>query len=130
MNGQLIAGATSQNYTPTQSGIYVVRITDANGCVYEYSPGYNFTSATGIKQIEKTEYSIYPIPSTGLINISDVSMSGKRFEIYVYDVNGRLLVQNKTIYQLNLSEFGNGIYTIVIKPENAEVIRHKVIISQ
>ena len=47
MNGQLIAGATSQNYTPTQSGIYVVRITDANGCVYEYSPGYNFTSATG-----------------------------------------------------------------------------------
>ena len=42
MNGQQIAGATAQTYTPTQSGNFVVRITDSNGCVYRYSTTYVF----------------------------------------------------------------------------------------
>ena len=44
-NGQLITGANSINYTPTKDGIYVVRITDNNGCVYRYSAGYKFKSS-------------------------------------------------------------------------------------
>lgn len=43
LNGDAISGATSQTYTPTASGKYVVRITDANGCVYQYSLGYSVT---------------------------------------------------------------------------------------
>jgi hypothetical protein len=48
MNGDLIAGEISQTYTPTQSGNYVGRITDANGCVYRYSPTFKFTAPTAI----------------------------------------------------------------------------------
>jgi hypothetical protein len=42
MNGNLLTGETNQMLMPTQSGTYVVRITDANGCVYRYSPGHKY----------------------------------------------------------------------------------------
>lgn len=131
LNGQPIVGATNQSYTPTQSGIYLVRITDANGCVYQYSTGYNFTFVTGVNElIQNANFSIFPNPSTGIVNISDVDLTGKRFDVFVYDAVGRLLVQNKTIYQLDLSEFGNGVYYISITPENSKTINSKIIIAK
>ena len=48
MNGDLIAGANAQTYTPTQSGAFVGRITDANGCVFRYSPTFRYAMTTAI----------------------------------------------------------------------------------
>ncbi|MCK6648377.1 MAG: aryl-sulfate sulfotransferase [Bacteroidia bacterium] len=130
LNGQPIAGATNQSYTPTQSGIYLVRITDANGCVYQYSQGYNFAVPTGINELEELTFNIFPNPSSGIVNIQDTFSTGKRFDIFVYDALGKLVLQNKTVYQLDLSEYGNGMYTIAIQPENAKPIHTRVIISK
>ena len=131
LNGQQIAGETNQSITPTQSGIYLVRTTDANGCVYQYSTGYNFSLSTGINDdLQDTKFNIYPNPSNGIINIEDTYLTGKRFELFVYDAVGRLIIQNKNIYQLNLAEFGNGIYYITIQPENAKIINTKIILSK
>ncbi len=130
LNGQPIAGATNQSYTPTQSGIYLVRITDANGCVYQYSQGYNFAIPTGINELEEITFYIFPNPSSGIVNIQDTFSTGKRFDVFVFDALGRLVLQNKTLYQLDLSEYGNGIYTISIQPENAKPIHTRVIISK
>ncbi len=44
LNGQELKGETSQTLTPTIDGIYVVRITDINGCVYRYSKGFTYKS--------------------------------------------------------------------------------------
>ena len=131
LNGQQIPGATAQNYTPSQSGIYLVRVTDANGCVYQYSAGYNFSLTTGISENDKTTFEVYPNPSTGIININETKKSGKHFEVMVYDVTGKLLVKNRTIYQLNLSEFGKGLYSVVILPENSKEIKNfKIVITE
>ncbi|MFN8164682.1 MAG: aryl-sulfate sulfotransferase [Bacteroidia bacterium] len=118
MNGQKLAGETAQTYTPTQDGIYLVRTTDANHCVYVYSSGYHFTLSTGVKETSATDFSVYPNPSNGIVNISEEKLSGKHFEVKVYDSTGRLLVSNRTLYQLDLAEFGSGLYHIVILPEN------------
>ncbi|MBL7888219.1 MAG: aryl-sulfate sulfotransferase [Bacteroidia bacterium] len=130
LNGQPIVGATNQSYTPTQSGIYLVRITDANGCVYQYSQGYNFAVPTGINELEELTFNIFPNPSSGIVNIQDTFSTGKRFDIFVYDALGKIVLQNKTLYQLDLSEYGNGMYTIAIQPENAKPIHTRVIISK
>lgn len=130
LNGQQIVGANSQSFTPTQSGIYLVRITDSNGCVYQYSKGYNYSLSTAIQELENTYFTVFPNPSSGIISIQDKNLTAKRFELYVYDAVGKLLIQNKTIYQLDLSEFGNGIYYLTIKPENSNAINTKVIISK
>ncbi len=131
LNGQQIAGEINQNYTPTQSGIYLVRTTDVNGCVYQYSEGYNFNLTTGINAtLQDVNFNIYPNPSSGIVNIEDTYLTGKRFELFVYDAVGRIIIQNKNIYQLNLAEFENGIYYITIKPENAKIINTKIILSK
>jgi hypothetical protein len=126
-NGQPISGATAQGYTPTQTGIYLVRTTDANGCVFQYSQGYFYQINTGLTEDYKTIFAIYPNPSNGIINISDESLSGKHFEVFVYDATGKLIIQNRTLYQLNLTEFGKGVYMVRIKPENEEGQSFKVI---
>lgn len=41
-NGNLIQGANAQTYIPMDSGIYLVRITDSIGCVFQYSKGIKF----------------------------------------------------------------------------------------
>ena len=130
LNGQAIPGATSQTYSPTQSGIYLVRTTDSNFCVYEYSLGFNFVLTTGLQTTQDVKFDIYPNPSNGLVYIQDEKFSGKRFEIFVYDVNGKLVLKNKTIYQLNLRDFGSGIYQVMIVPENAPAISRKIVITE
>lgn len=129
-NGQPISNATNQTYTPTQNGIYLVRITDSNGCVYQYSLGYTFTGTTGIDEQSAPVFKVYPSLTTGLVNISEPAQAGTRFDLFVYDAQGRLLVQNKTLYQLDLTEFGNGIYYIVVKPENNDPVTTKIVLTK
>lgn len=49
-NGIKIENATSQTYTATEPGFYVVRVNDANGCagIYSYSNGIVFTPLANI----------------------------------------------------------------------------------
>ncbi len=128
-NGQLIPGETNQNITPTLDGIYLVRITDNNGCVYQYSKGYHFTTATGIKENTKSTFNVFPNPSSGIVNISELENSGKQFELEVFDMMGKKILNNKTIYQINLKEFGSGIYTVQIKQSNNKADVFKIIIT-
>jgi hypothetical protein len=130
LNGQQIAGANSQSFTPSQSGIYLVRITDANGCVYQYSQGFNFSTTTGIETISGINFDVYPNPSNGIVFIQDAEKNGERFEVLVYDTNGKLILKNKTLYQLNLREFGSGIYQVTIIPEHSPVVGRKIVITE
>ena len=43
LNGQVISGAISMSYFPKVSGVYIVRTTDQNGCVFQYSKGIKIT---------------------------------------------------------------------------------------
>jgi len=128
MNGQLIAGATSQTYTPTSDGIYLVRITDANGCVYEYSTGYHFTmSSIGITENTlSNNISIYPNPLTGIVNFDNTYLSGKNYEVSVYDIVGKLILKEKNTNKINLSQQMNGVYFITIAVEKGETITKKI----
>ena len=130
LNGVLLLGETNQTITPSQDGIYLVRITDSNGCVYQYSKGYHFTTATGITEIKKSTFSIYPNPSTGIVHISDLENSGQQFELNIFDATGRLLLTNKTLYQVDLSEYGKGVFTIQIKQENVAPVNYKVLVIE
>jgi len=127
LNGQQLPGETNQSYTPSQGGIYVVRITDANGCVYQYSLGYTFT--TGIQQTSiLNSVKVYPNPSTGIINLHD----GKNteFEVSAYDASGKLVLKTKTATGIDLSSFDNGMYLLKITSAANETGFSKVYISK
>lgn len=116
INGTLLAGETGQTYTPSQSGIYVVRITDDNGCVYEYSAGYHYTyAATGITAVAmQNSISVFPNPSGGIFTISDQAIRTQEYEVNVCDAFGRLLLQQKDQNTIDLSAYSNGIYFVSI----------------
>lgn len=117
LNGALIAGETNQTITPAQSGIYVVRITDANGCVYEYSPGYfyDISTGSGVKHDNTSYFNLYPNPSTGIVNFSGLRPND---EVYIYDAVGKLLIKDKSPETIDLSNFENGIYIVNIISDN------------
>ncbi|MCB0397478.1 MAG: aryl-sulfate sulfotransferase [Flavobacteriales bacterium] len=130
LNGQPISGATNQTYTPVENGIYVVRVLDAKGCVYTYSTGFNYLF-TGVDQpLEQVDFTFYPNPTTGLVHIKDTRLSGKRFDLYVMDATGRKVLQNKNLYQVDLSEYENGVYTIFIQPEGAQPVYERIVLTR
>ncbi|MCX6295845.1 MAG: aryl-sulfate sulfotransferase, partial [Bacteroidetes bacterium] len=107
LNGVQIAGATNQTYTPSTSGIYVVRITDINGCVFEYSLGYNFTIATGINETSlENNINIYPNPTNGIVNIDASIYAGNNYEVTIFDVVGKLISKVTNATFVDLSSFG------------------------
>lgn len=123
VNGNLIPAATNQSYTPIQSGIYVVRTTDVNGCVNVYSAGFAFGNiTTSIAKSSHDELNIYPNPSTGIFKISELKQP---FELTVFNLLGQhILTSNSNTF--DLSNYNEGIYIVRIELENKEIITKKI----
>jgi hypothetical protein len=129
-NGALISGATSQNYTPAQSGIYVVRTTDVNGCVYVYSTGYNYSISTAVDELEGKHISIYPNPSTGIVDVDLNYLNPKKLIIIVYDVLGNKVLEKENYWRIDLSQLTNGIYNMSIALDDKKPVYKKIILSK
>ena len=129
-NGTLINGATSQNYTPTQDGIYVVRTTDANGCVNVYSKGYAYSTTTAIEELEGKNISIFPNPSAGIFDIDLNYSNPNKLIVVVYDVFGKEVFAFKDRSRIDLTDFANGVYTIAISLDDKKSVYKKVVVSK
>lgn len=119
LNGQQIAGATSQTYTPTNSGIYLVRITDNNGCVYQYSKGFKYTqSAAGLNEIDLSDaITAYPNPTDGYINLKNTQVFGKEFAVQVSDQSGKVIFSQMNSTFIDLSTMSNGVYYLSVQSD-------------
>lgn len=130
LNGDLIAGATSQNYTPSQNGIYVVRITDANGCVYAYSKGYSYSTTASLNEyIETTSVSVYPNPSSGIIDIDLNYQNVTELFVTVYDTFGKLILTSENNSRIDLSTLPNGVYTLAIAIDKKKPAYKKIVLN-
>jgi hypothetical protein len=126
LNGNLIVGATSQDYTPTQDGMYVVRITDVNGCVNQYSEGYYYQSAVGVNEIASANgLNIFPNPSSGIFTL-DYSNLGKDYTVSVYSAVGNLVKEIKNSATIDMSSFGSGIYYVSITSQHQAILNKKI----
>ncbi len=117
LNGQLLAGETAQTITATSDGVYVVRITDSNGCVYQYSKGFlkgTIPTPTGIQeQAVTSDLLIYPNPGQGLVHL-EYPETGRTKDIRVYDVYGRQVFQVKDQNTVDLTGMAQGVYYITV----------------
>lgn len=83
----------------------------------------------GVNEIKTNQFSVYPNPSNGIINID----SGENIdEIRVYDVSGKLIQSEKFVsknkVQLDLNGFPKGLYIINLIIGNSQK-SHKVILK-
>lgn len=80
----------------------------------------NNVEINGIK-----DFDIYPNPCKGLLHLkSDESLQNKSVEIF--NTNGQILYKNtmnKPISQINISDFGQGVYFIKIISENGIIVK-------
>ncbi|MFM9051300.1 MAG: T9SS type A sorting domain-containing protein, partial [Bacteroidota bacterium] len=130
LNGQLLNGETGQSLNALQSGIYVVRTTDANGCVFQYSSGFNYQLSTSTDHsVDEKIFSVYPNPTTGVVNIKDGSRFGYNFEVEVFDFSGRCVLRNRNIYSIDLREYGPGSYAVRILPVGGMDVTFKICVA-
>ncbi|TAL60006.1 MAG: T9SS type A sorting domain-containing protein [Bacteroidetes bacterium] len=114
LNGNLISGATNQNYNAVQNGLYTVCVTDANGCSSCSAP-YNYTGTGITENNNANDISVYPNPGNGIFT---VTAAGYKYEIEIYNIMGEKIFQS-VIQQLNnsLIDFSSqpdGIYFLNI----------------
>jgi len=120
LNGDAIPSATNQAVLPVQDGMYLVRITDVNGCAFFYSSGmfYSIPVPTGLAGLsaELNKIQLYPNPSNGRVYIN-MNRLVENFEVEVRSASGQLILKDKNNSLIDLGEVSNGIYFITIITE-------------
>ena len=130
---------TGSQTTDTATGLcigntYTVTVTDANNCTANNT--VTITAPTGVTQLQGTsEIKVYPVPTTGNLNIS---ISGSSFipqSVSVFDMTGRTLFEQKismtsNILTINLSTLEQGTYILkLISTSNEEKLERVTIVK-
>jgi len=130
MNGSAIAGATSQSYTPTQSGKYLVRITDANGCDYYYSKTYSYSTVdvnTGLLKVSLDQIlQVFPNPAKESIHIQLSEFSTEGYDVQLFDIAGKMYVSGRNKTEINTEAFPAGLYILSVKTDEGLRVNKKI----
>ena len=128
LNGTPITGATSQTYTITQSGNYVVITHDANGCKAT-SIQYIFTYVNGIATIgADLGVKLYPIPNQGSFIVEGTGITDA--DLAIYDMYGQKMYQQKLTTdhtQISNSNLSPALYFVTItEGSNTQTIKMQI----
>jgi hypothetical protein len=121
-------GFTSQQINVTQNGCYSVKITDANGC-----SALSDTSCvyiTGINDFENQSIFCYPNPTSGILHIDFETQAGGE-SIIILDIAGKICYSGLIMHsnnQINLNQLKQGMYFILIRDTNNNIIATRKIV--
>jgi hypothetical protein len=132
-NNNLIVGATSQSYTPTQNGAYYVVITDTNGCTSFSSP-FSILDV-GIAEQQLLLLNVYPNPNTGTF-VVNTARNGQGGVLEVLASDGHLVFSQRlqaagTASELiTLPETAAGIYLLQLRLDDGSRITKRLVIER
>jgi len=92
----------------------------------------NVSPCAGINEAVANSISVYPNPTSGLVNVILTSELSKNSTIEVYDAIGKLVVKQVLTNEtnaVNISNLTNGIYTFKIV-NNSNLIKIGKIVKQ
>lgn len=114
LNGNTIAGATTQNYTPTQNGNYYV-VTTENGC-----PSANSNTVTvlnvGVEDLAKLNIHVFPNPTSNFVFINSSTTALSRYELV--DHIGSVIYGEKLSaldHRIDVSSLAVGVYYLRVE---------------
>jgi hypothetical protein len=119
-----ITGQTNKSFAPSTSGRYAVRITK-NGCV-DSSNCFNIVKLSINNNIQD-KITIYPNPANNYIEITNCP---KEATIKIYSALGQQVEYIKlSESKINISNFYNGTYLLIIQDKNDVVIYKQTLIK-
>ncbi|PXX96833.1 hypothetical protein DF185_19520 [Marinifilum breve] len=129
LNDEILAGKTSQEFTPEQDGNYTVEVWNQYGCKSERSEAVEVI-LVGIEDLIKENISIYPNPTKGkvVIDLSNNFDYSTNIQLKLFDANGKLIIQQKLnpITTIDLSSYSAGLYFIHFINQG-EIVSFKII---
>jgi hypothetical protein len=111
-NGQPINNATGQTYTAVSSGNYTVQVTYNNGCSAISDPA-TITIPTGIDEIAAATLKVYPNPATDVLTVDGLPGNIANL-LQVYDLAGKLILQQAESNKINIAELATGTYILQV----------------
>jgi len=134
LNGVLIAGATTQFYTPVETGFYTVEVTNEAGCSTISDYIYFVISGIGDHSAGNT-LNIYPNPNHGVFTLSFTSENLREISVQIYSQHGQLMLDELLfddkgyfIHLFDLHGFARGIYIVRIT-SSMDVINERIIVK-
>ena len=133
LDGVLIPNETSQNYNATQIGNYTVIVT-VGGCSSLESTPINITTVGIGQSVNDSFFIVYPNPSQGNFDVSFSVILKASYKLELKNTLGQIIYQETLndflglfSKQLDISQFGKGIYMISLTNSNKETIKKVVI---
>lgn len=126
--GNVIPGATGQEYQATEEGIYWTVVT-LNGCSSDES-NHIEVIFTGLDEPGGTHVSVYPVPNKGKFTVSVENVEEETYTIFIYNEIG-IEVYKKADFQvignarlfIDLVNPSNGMYTMLLAGERRTITR-------
>lgn len=123
LNGTLIAGATSQTYTPLVSGIYRVDVTANTGCISK-SDDFSFVlPAKGTGDGSDISLAVFPVPASTKLNIAFVASKNEPLTLMIKNSIGQSVYTSTQ--QITAGPF-NTILNIATIPDGAYFLQLKI----
>lgn len=112
LSGQEIPGATDQDYFPLVIGSYKVQIADDDGCE-NISDAYWFEFVGEGEPIADEKFVVYPVPSTGRI---EILLPANSHLLKLYDLNGKeiLVKEIHALKRVQLDVSKKGVFVLQI----------------
>jgi len=126
--GTQISGETNQTFNVLNTGNYAVIVTEGN-CI-DTSDCY-FVQLSGLDNtINQPNFTIYPNPANHVVSIESNISQGEFVTLSMFDITGKLMIQNKFKgkLQLDISSIESGIYVIRLQA-NSEVFTQQLVIE-
>lgn len=115
MDGSIINGATNQQYTAVQNGVYTVKVTNSNQCS-ETSIGSDVNNVGINEFVSGAGISIYPNPANAVLTIE----TNREFNYVMTDISGRVVGSGSLKNgnnQLQVQDLATGTYLIQLTNE-------------
>ncbi len=126
LDGEAIAGATAQTWTPTVNGTYTVVVSNANGCSATSST--YFFGSTGVNTLAGESITLHPQPADEVLFVSGVT-PGTTYRMF--DAQGRKVaegVMQQAPFAITTAHLVPGMHVLDLTTEQG-IVRRSVVVE-
>ena len=97
--------------------------------LFRSSASFPYIETGAVQIYDDRDLTVYPNPSSGLVELSGGAVDGKTFTATITDQQGRVVRILDNTYRFDLSSFGGGVYTLTVRGDHV-LLNKRIIIAQ